>query len=239
MDDETFTVDDDFLFVGRTFEEYRRMFDLARADLRGSLLDCPGGPSSFAAVAGAQGATVRAVDPMYERSRAHLRGACADAIERNVAQLREQRDLFVWEFYGDVPTRERYLRAASERFLADRARRPDRYVAAGLPDLPFGSNAFDLALSGNLCFLYDDRLDEAFHVAALRELARVAGEVRVFPLHALDRERSSLVGPVTERLRADGHPVETRPVDYEFQPGATEMLVVGGREGREGAGTGH
>ena len=124
-------------------------------------------------------------------------------------------------------TRRQYLRAAAERFLADYATHPERYVAGGLPDLPFEADSADLALVANLLFVYDDRLDREFHAAALRELARVAREeVRVFPLASLDRTRSAFVDPVTETLRADGHSVEFRPVPYEFQPGATEMLVV-------------
>jgi len=96
-----------------------------------------------------------------------------------------------------------------------------------LPDLPFADDAFDLTLSANLLFLYDDRLEEGFHHEAMAELSRVTdGEVRVFTLASLDRERSEFVEPVVERLRADGHGVEFREVPYEFQPGATEMLVV-------------
>jgi len=45
-------------------------------------------------------------------------------------------------------------------------------------------------------------------------------------LHALDREPSALVEPTNERLRARGPTVARCPVDYEFQPGATEVLVV-------------
>lgn len=127
---------------------------------------------------------------------------------------------------GDPETRGRYQRAAYERFLADYATHPGRYVAGALPDLPLSSNAVDLALVGNLLFLYDDRLDQAFHEAALRELARVAREVRVFPLASLSRERSNLVTPVAASLRADGLDTALRSVPYEFQPGATEMLIV-------------
>ena len=204
------------------------MFALEVQDVtRRSVLDCPGGPSSFAAIASAWGGSVTAVDPFYTRSVSALDAECAAAVDRTVAQLTENPGLFVWDLYGDVETRGRYLRAAYERFLADYARHPGRYVAAALPDLPFASDSFALVLSANFLFLYDDRLDRDSHVAALRELARVAREeVRVFTLASLDRERSAYVDPVVDRLRADGLTVEFRDVPYEFQPGATEMLVV-------------
>ena len=167
-----------------------------------------------------------AADPLYGPPAATLEPELSAAVETNVAQLREKRDLFVWDVYGDVETRGRYLRAATERFLADYAANPGRYVAAAVPSLPFVAGAFDLALVANLLFLYDDRLDLAFHLAAVRELVRVAGEVRVFPLSSLDATRSVLVDPFVDRLRADGLSARFESVPYEFQPGATEMLVV-------------
>lgn len=225
--DETFEVDSEFLFVGRTFEEYCRMFGLEPATLAGrTVLDCPGGPSSFAAVAAEVAERAVAVDPMYGPPAERLRDVCLDAVERNVTQLREKRDMFVWDEYGDVATRGRYLRAAAERFLADYAHHPGRYLQAGLPDLPLATDAVGLALSGNLLFLYDDRLAERFHVDALLELARVAREVRVFTLHSLDRQRSPYVESVLTAAREAGLDARTEPVDYEFQPGATEALVL-------------
>jgi hypothetical protein len=193
----------EFLFVGRTFEEYRRPFGLDPGSLAGRrVLDCPGGSSSFTAVARSLGAEAYAVDPLYGPPAETLTERCRTAVEETVGQLREKRDLFVWDEYGDPETRGCYLRA-------------------GLPDLPFPDDAFDLVLSANLLFLYDDRLDERFHRTALRELCRVAREVRVFPLASLDRERSSLV----EGLRSVGVTIEFRAVDYEFQPGVSTVLV--------------
>src|SRR5215218_2875944 len=50
---------------GRPFAEYVRMFALAPADLDRRILDCGGGPASFAAEAAAHGARVVACDPLY------------------------------------------------------------------------------------------------------------------------------------------------------------------------------
>lgn len=226
--DGAFEVEDDFLLVGRTFEEYLAMFDLTVDDLRGRrIVDCGGGVGSFPAVASTVAERVVAVDPVYGPPPDELEVACAEAVDRNVEQLREKRDLFVWDQYGDPETRGRYLRAAYRRFLADYAIDPGRYVGGALPDLPLADDAVDLALSANVLFLYDDRLDRSFHVESLRELARVAADqVRVFPLASLDRRQSAYVKPVVEHLRDGGYSAELRPVPYEFQPGATEMLVV-------------
>ncbi|AEM57900.1 S-adenosylmethionine (SAM)-dependent methyltransferase [Haloarcula hispanica N601] len=225
---DAFEVQEEFRFLGRTFAEYCRLFGLDPSSLGGhSVLDCPGGPGSFTAVASTLANSVVAVDPMYGRTVTDLQTICHDAVEQTVAQLQAQREAFVWSEYGNPATRGRYLRAAAERFLADYARHPGRYVQAGLPELPFESDAFDIVLSANLLFLYDDRLDEQFHADAMLELARVARtEVRVFPLHSLDGSRSAFVDPVRNRVEDAGLTTRFESVPYEFQPGATEALVV-------------
>ncbi|WP_324759228.1 class I SAM-dependent methyltransferase [Haloarcula montana] len=231
-----FEVDEDYRFIGRTFAEYGRMFGIERGDLADRvILDCPGGPGSFTAVAARLTRRTLAVDPAYGPSVERLSARCRAAVDRTVSQLQRDPSRFVWDEYGDPETRGRYLRAAAERFLADYATHPGRYLQAALPSLPLPTDSVDLVLSGNLLFLYDDRLDAAFHVDAMLELARVAREeLRVFPLHALDHEESALLAPTVERLRERGLTVERHAVPYEFQPGATETLVVSGTAGFDG-----
>lgn len=222
MSDDAFEVDDEYLLIGRTYEEYEAMFALDEPD--GPVLDCASGVGSFVVEAREQGLTAVGADVAYSRPYDVLARAARRAQAETIAQLQAKRHLYEWEFYGDVETRETYLERASERFLADY---PDgRYVAAGLPDLPFADGAFRLALSANFLFLYDDRLDRTFHEAALAELTRIADEVRVFPLASLDRTRSAYVTPSIETLRDAGRTVRVADVPYEFQPGATEMLLV-------------
>jgi SAM-dependent methyltransferase len=173
------------------------------------------------------GAEAVAVDPVYGPPVEALAERCTAAIDGVVDQLRGKTDLFDWSFYGDVDTRERYARAAAARFLADYGHRPDRYVDAALPSLPFDDDAFDLVCSANLLFLYDDRFDAAFHEASALELARVTGdELRIAGLQSLDAERSTFVEQVIETLREAGCTVDCREVSYRFQLGPTEVLIV-------------
>jgi hypothetical protein len=228
MQQDGFVVEEGTAFYGRTFEEYCRLFDLEPAALQGRrVLDCPGGPSSFAAVAATIGADPVAVDPVYGPPAEQLEATCAATIDDVVDQHHDMTDLFDWSFYGDPDTRERYARAALARFLADYGHRPDRYVAAALPALPFDDREFDLVCSAHLLFLYDDRFEEAFHRESAIELARVADEeLRIAGLQSLDTDRSRFVGPVVEALRDAGCTVEIREVDYRFQPGPTEVLAI-------------
>ena len=54
----------EYLISARSFAEYRAMFELSDGDLRGRILDCPAGGSSFTALAAASGARPVAVDPV-------------------------------------------------------------------------------------------------------------------------------------------------------------------------------
>lgn len=216
---------DEFAFQGRTAEEYARFFDLDPAKWD-SVLDCGAGPSSFAASTRDE-TDVVAVDPVYAAPASELRERGAASVERVASHFSGLEERFVWQFYDDLDDRVEYLECAHDRFFEDFAASPDRYVAAALPRLPFREDSFDLALTAHLLFMYEDRLDEAFHYRAVAELCRVArSQVRVYPLATLGGQSAEYVDPVVSRLEADGHRVARRPIPFEFQRGADEMLVV-------------
>ncbi|SEP92360.1 class I SAM-dependent methyltransferase [Natrinema salaciae] len=229
MDEPTFEVTD-CAVIGRTFEEYAAMFDLEPAELAaGRVLDCPSGVASFVATASERGIDAVGADVVYDRPLEELARRCRDDRESVGEQLPEKRTLFEWSFYGSPAERRRYLRRASERFLADYATggAGNRYVPAALPSLPFRSDSFSLVLSSHFLFLYGDRFDAEFHRESLRELARVAtDEVRVYPLQGLDAEPSAHLEPVRSTLEDEGYEPRLERVPFEFQSGSTEMLVL-------------
>lgn len=214
----------EYLVSARSFDEYRAMFAVTAADLTGSVLDCPGGGSGFTAGAAARGCAVVAVDPVYAQPHALLAARLRDELDRGRIWATTHADRYVWDFYGGVDGHTRTRAVAAREFLADLAANQQRYCAAALPDLPFADASFDLVLSSHLLFTYADRLDVAFHRAALRELMRVCrGEVRVFPL--LDqngRDTPELI----DDIAAQGISYEIRKVCYEFQRGGNRMLVL-------------
>jgi hypothetical protein len=57
-------------------------------------------------------------------------------------------------------------------------------------------------------------------------MARVATEVRVFPLLALGAKRSPHVDAVQQPFQADGYEVSIETVPYEFQRGGNQMMRV-------------
>lgn len=213
---------------GRSYEEYRRMFALDDADLQRRILGCGDGPASFNAESTRRGATVVSFDPIYRFTVPQLRTRIAATYETVLEQTRRNRDEFVWDAIPTVEELGRTRMSAMETFLDDfpAGKTEGRYVEAELPTLPFGDRSFDLVLCSHLLFLYSRHLDEAFHLAALRELCRIGSEIRVFPLLALGGEPSPYAAPVADALRRDGCHVSIEAVAYEFQRGADRMMRV-------------
>jgi Methyltransferase domain len=229
-----------YLVSARSAAEYRAMFALTDDDLRGRVLDCPGGGASFTAAARAGGTAAFAVDPVYATPARELVARLDGELARGSAWATAHADRYVWDFHGDPAGHARLRAESAAAFARDLARRPGHHVAAALPHLPFADGAFDLVLSSHLLFTYADRLDAGFHVAALRELARVGSEVRVYPLvDQAGRPLPDLVDDVVAELGDTGVHARVQDVPYEFQRGARSMLRLGAvptRTGVRGAG---
>lgn len=135
---------------------------------------------------------------------------------------------FVWDTIPTIQALGEMRMSAMEAFLRDFTphRQHGRYVVSALPHLAFTEGAFDLALCSHFLFLYAQHLAEAFHVAALRELCRVATEVRVFPLLDLNGQASPHLEPALSVLQREGYSATVQRVPYEFLKGANEMLVI-------------
>lgn len=213
---------------GRSFDEYRRMFMLIDADLRLRILGCADGPASFNAEATRRESTVVSADPLYRLEAVQIRNRIAATYDHVLDQTRRNAEAFVWDTIGSVEALGQIRMAAMQDFLEDydRGKAAGRYVDAELPTLPFGDTSFDLALCSHFLFLYSDQLGEAFHRAAIREMCRVASEVRIFPLLTLGGQRSPHVESSTEEARHAGFDVSIEYVPYEFQRGGNQMMRI-------------
>jgi hypothetical protein len=213
---------------GRSFEEYRRMFALAESDLSGRILGCADGPASFNAEATARGHRVTSCDPIYQFSRLEIQNRIRDTYSTIMDQTRANAGEFVWDTIRSIDELGQVRMKAMNTFLADydAGRYDNRYVAAQLPILPFENFQFDLAICSHFLFLYSKQLDVAFHRDAVRELSRVAREIRIFPLVALGGSPSEHVGAAVSVAQELGCVTELVPVPYEFQKGANRMLRI-------------
>ncbi len=218
-------------FFGRRFAEYLGFFSLAPAQLRdGAVLDVAAGPSSFAAEANAAGLDVTACDPLYGCRPEALATHVQLDYRRMETKMREKVDLMpggarfttIDEAVGD-------RRAAADLFLADYAAHVahGRYVGGALPALPFADGSFDIVLCAHLLFIYEAQLDYAFHLAACRELMRVARrEVRIHPLCGNGGAPYAQLARLRAELAQARIGSELVPVPPQFFRGTDATLVL-------------
>lgn len=214
--------------IGRTLREYELMFGLTEADRKLKILGCGDGPASFNAEWTARGGSVLSLDPIYEFSGAEIKQRFDAVIDDVIAGVDATSDRWVWGFQQNVQGLRANRVAAIERFLADyeSGKTEGRYRVGELPTLAFADGAFDLALCSHLLFLYSNLLSTEFHLASLRELCRVATEVRVFPLLDLAGHPSAHLDAVRLALAREGLETIIETVGYEFQRGGNQMLRV-------------
>lgn len=91
--------------------------------------------------------------------------------------------------------------------------------------LPFSDFAFDLALCPHYLFVDDGSLCVDTHLQLIYELARVAKEVRIYPL-INNGLPSPELGPVLLGLQQENYGVEVRDVTSSLQPNGNAMLRV-------------
>ena len=64
-----------------------------------------------------------------------------------------------------------------------------------------------------------------FHLDSIRELCRIAREVRVFPLLTLVQVRSPYINEICNTLAKEGISSEIIQVPYELQKGGNQAIV--------------
>ena len=204
------------------------MFSLTCGDLSGRILDCAAGPASFDAELTPEGHEVISCDPLYSLTADEIRARIEATCDTVVTNARAASDEFVWRDFTSPEHLGEVRMAAMQQFLADfpAGLLEGRYLVHALPHLDFRGDEFDLALCSHYLFTYSDQLSTGFHVAAIQEMCRVAGEARIFPLLKSYGGPSPLLEPVVDALRERGYEVEISNVPYEFQRGGDKMLAV-------------
>jgi len=204
------------------------MFALSADDLKKRILGCGDGPASFNALLTRQGGRVVSVDPLYRFSTDDIRNRIRETYAEVLEQAWRNAHEFNWTNITSVDDLGRIRMAAMEDFLSDYAQGSlqGRYFAGELPTLPFSDGEFDLAICSHLLFLYSAQLSVGFHLAAIRELCRTAGDVRIFPLLELGAKPSRHLQIVSTTLQTEGYSVTIVPVAYEFQRGENQMMQI-------------
>ena len=211
---------------GRTYVEYTDMFALTDGDLGRRIVGVADGPASFCAGLAKRGGDVVAVDPLYRLAPDAIRERF-DMVRGDVmTKLHDHYDDYDWNRFGSPEGLEAERTQAMERFLTDFANRKRGYVTGELPNLPFKSETFDIALCSHFLFTYAHLLDLRFHLESIAEMLRIAREVRVFPMITTEGDEPRWFDDLMDLLWLAGARADIIEVDYRFQRGAETMLRI-------------
>ena len=210
------------------------MFNLTDSDLNKSILGCGDGPASFNAELSKRGGRIISIDPLYQFGADELRSRICQAYDAIMSQVEKYKDRYVWKSIPSIralsPWRAlgQIRMEAMNTFIADyeKGKSEGRYIPGSLPALSFRNKQFDIALCSHYLFLYSEQVDLDQHIASIKELCRVAAEVRIYPLLSLEGELSPHLDEVVAALPGWGLVCSKVNVAYQFQKGATHMLVV-------------
>ncbi|MBC2582263.1 hypothetical protein [Clostridium sp. DJ247] len=218
----------DIVLIGRTFDEYYKMFNISSINKNEKILDVASGVSSFCAEAKALGYDVTASDRIYCFSAEEIEEKCAKDLETTMEKLAEVEDLYKWEFFKDIEHLKRQRRKAYKGFIEDfKQNSAVRYINTEYPKNNFKDKQFNIALVSHFLFMYDEYLDYEFHKRVIKELTRITSkEIRVFPMVNLKGEKSLFVDKLMEDECFSNYKIGIVKVDYEFVNGGNEMLVI-------------
>lgn len=213
---------------GHDIAEYKEMFAMSKADLNSSWLEYGCGPSAVNSESIKVGRKVVSCDPLFTLDKATLSTKVSLVFEDMIEQITKEKTTFDFSAYGDFEALVAHRRRGMAEFFADydKGLKEKRYLPATSHTLDFPDFSFDLALSSHYLFAGLENQDVDFHLAAIRELARVAKEVRIFPLIDRHDQPPALLGPVLLGLQKEDYGVEIREVKYTLQSKGNAMLRV-------------
>ena len=215
-------------FLGYSYDDYVNMFDLKPHELHSMrFLDYAGALNGFTSTMMRDNLKSTCVDPLYSIPKVQLEGKIELAC-LNFKNYLEQHfdDLCIDEDKIEETVQQKRLVALRTLESYDAGKNSGCFKEQALPSLELEDNSYDMALCSHLLFTYGDVLSEQFHIDSILELARVAYQVRVFPLVCETGKLSDHIGPVLQTLQEKGYKSEIRQVSHKFQKIGNAMLVI-------------
>lgn len=215
--------------IGRTFEEYYKIFrlgDFSSNQLK--ILDVGSGVSSFCAEAQDLGMNVMAMDPIYDHGAKELAIKCEQDIDLIIKELDGVEYLYIWNIFKNKEQLKKQREEAYKKFIAHyRNNRNEFYISESMPKTSFENNQFDIVISSHLLFLYDHIFDYSFHEETIKEMLRITSkEIRIFPLLNLYGKKSIYLDDILEYIDLNDVEWSIEKVDYEFIRGGNEILKI-------------
>lgn len=213
---------------GQHLDEYIDMFALSNTDLDKRFLEYNSGASAFNTELTKRSLSCVSCDPWFDLHKQSLAKKIKLNFNERLKQLQDNSKNIDLTRYGSFENLIRYRQEGIDLFLEDYELgiKDGRYLAINGLELPFENFAFDFVLAANNFFSDLDFQTVEYHLTLIKELARVAKDVRIFPLVDTNGEPSSLLGPILLGLNQDNYGVEVRDVAYHLQIRGNAMLRV-------------
>ncbi|UZR96155.1 SAM-dependent methyltransferase [Chondrinema litorale] len=212
---------------GRTLMEYKQMFSLTPADLNKKIISFGDGPASFNKELTEQNGNCISIDPIYQFSKEQLETRFEEVREEILEQVKSNAKIFIWKIIKNIEELDLLRTQAMHQFLKDfdSGLIEGRYLMHQLPEKThFKDKEFELGLSSHFLILYE-KLGLEFHLKSLTEMMRICKKVRTFPLLNLNAEKSEVLEPIIKHF-SEMYEVKIEQVNYEFQKGGNQMLVM-------------
>lgn len=220
---------DKVALIGRTFEEYEKIFRLS--DIKSNnitILDVGSGVSSFCAEASKRGMKVKAMDPIYAYDLIELEVKCSKDLDLVIKELNGVEYLYIWEIFRSKDDLKRQREKAYKEFIKHYREFKDmQYIPEKMPKTTFTKNQFDIVISSHLLFLYDHIFNYSFHKETIKEMLRICSkEIRIFPLVNLYGKKSTFLQEFLNDVNFRGYEKSIERVEYEFIRGGNEFLRI-------------
>ncbi|EHL31657.1 hypothetical protein [Legionella drancourtii] len=213
---------------GHSVDEYREMFDLSQKDMNSRILEYGCGPSAVNAQQVHEAHEAVSCDPLFVLDKDTLFSKAVMIFAQMADEVRQEQDQFDFSNVGGLDKLIEQRQQGMKQFFADyeQGKAEGRYYGVEDYHLPYPDFSFDFALSAHYLFADLEEQTVEFHLNVIRELARVAAEVRIFPLIDRKGNTSELLGPVLLQLQKENYGVEVREVDYHLHKAENAMLRI-------------
>ncbi len=198
--------------------DYRQIFDLTEHDLQKQLLDFPAGVSSVNAELSALGYRIISADPAYSLNPVQMQ----QFVQENFLKNRNG---------AENPDIIEKWKRSTELFLNDyeTGKHEGRYIPMQLPPQAQIHQPCELLLCPDL--LFNPLITSSYEPSKfMNDLAKLAAEVRVYPLPEDKNAVTSALGPLMLELQHRNFGVEIKAIEWLQRNKSGAMLRVWAKE---------
>lgn len=214
---------------GHNIDDYREMFDLSQDDIQSSrILEFGCGPNAVNSQQTHKNNQIVSCDPLFVLDKDTLASKTSLIFAEMAQEVEKEQEYFDFSRNGSLEQLLAKRQLGLDEFFTDyeSGKAQGRYWGVDNYQLPFADFSFDFALSAHYLFAELDEQTVDFHLKIIRELARVAKEVRIFPLIDKEGNASEFLGPVMLGLQKDNYGVEVREVAFHLYKSGNAMLRI-------------